>query len=79
MKQLRLYFFINWKIGDKMKAKILESANIDDYEILIRRRGENDYASYCPQINKMILGSEHEQVLKLMKDEVEQHIQNLKK
>ena len=53
------------------------SKNIDDYEILIRRRGENDYASYCPQLNYMIVGTEHEEVRNLMKEKVEQFIASL--
>ena len=60
-----------------MEATILTSKNIDDYEILIRRRGENDYASYCPQLNHMINGTEHEEVVKLMKEFIVSHIKKL--
>ncbi len=60
-----------------MEVKKLESKNIDDYDILIRRRGDNDYASYCPQLNYMISGTEHEEVLKLMQDYVKAYIEKL--
>lgn len=60
-----------------MEHTILKSKDISDYEILIRRRGENQYASYCPQLNHMIIGTEHEEVVKLMKDYIEKHISTL--
>jgi hypothetical protein len=49
----------------------------EDYEILIRKRGENDYASYCPQLNFMIKGFDHEQVREYMANQIDDHIQNL--
>jgi predicted RNase H-like HicB family nuclease len=60
-----------------MEVKKPESKNFDDYEILIRRRGDNDYASYCPQLNYMISGTEHEEVLKLMQEYIQEYIQQL--
>jgi len=62
---------------ETMEVKKLESKNIDDYDILIRRRGDNDYASYCPQLNYMISGTEHEEVLKLMQDYIKSYIEKL--
>jgi hypothetical protein len=53
------------------------STNIRDYEILIRRRGENDYASYCPQLAHMIKGTAHEEVEDAMKQYVMDHIASL--
>ena len=61
-----------------MCAGLSSSIDINDYEILIRRRGENDYASYCPQLNHMIVGNEHEEVRNLMKEYIEQYIHNKK-
>ena len=61
-----------------MEIRKSVSINIDDYEILIRRRGDNDYASYCPQLNDMIIGTEHEEVRNLMKEQIEKHIESLK-
>jgi flagellar motor component MotA len=62
-----------------MEIKKSTSLDIYDYEIYVRRRGDNDYASYCPQLNLMINGTEHEQVVQLMRQAIEEHIENLKK
>lgn len=57
---------------------MFESTDIHDYEILIRRRGENDYASYCPQLAHMIKGTEHVEVENAMKDFVMKHIEEIR-
>lgn len=62
-----------------MEVKKSTSTDFYDYEIYVRRRGESDYASYCPQLNLMINGSEHEQVVMLMRQKIEEHIKNLRK
>ncbi|MCO5251122.1 MAG: hypothetical protein M9949_06845 [Candidatus Kapabacteria bacterium] len=62
-----------------MSNLISNSLNINDYEILIRRRGETDYASYCPQLNLMLVGSYHEEVENKMYEKVVSHIEELKK
>ncbi len=62
-----------------MMLNISKSTNPDDYEILIRKRGDDVYASYCPQLNHMIKGEEHEQVRNLMKEHIENHIHELTK
>lgn len=54
-----------------------KSTKYDDYEILIRRRGEMEYASYCPQLNFMIKGTEHEEVANRMKAFIEKHIEDM--
>lgn len=54
-----------------------KSTDPADYEVFVRRRGENDYAAYCPQLNLMINGSEHEQVVALMRRAIEKHISEL--
>lgn len=61
-----------------MSSKISTSLNIDDYEILIRKRGDNEYASYCPQLNLMLTGTFHEEVENKMYETISQHIQQLK-
>jgi hypothetical protein len=61
-----------------MSSKISTSLNIDDYEILIRKRGDNEYASYCPQLNLMITGAFHEEVENKMYEKVTSHVQQLK-
>jgi len=53
-------------------------ARPSDYEILIRRRGETEYASYCPQLNLMLTGSFHEEVENLMYEKILAHIKKLK-
>ena len=55
-----------------------QSSNHLDYEINIRKRGENDYASYCPQLNKMFRGEAHEGVQKMMQDFIDSYIEELK-
>ena len=54
------------------------STDTSDYEILIRRRGETDYASYCPQLAHMIKGQAHEEVEDAMKDYIIAHIDLIK-
>lgn len=53
------------------------STDPNDYEILIRRRGESDYASYCPQLTRMLKGQAHEEVEEAMKKIVLDHIASL--
>lgn len=60
-----------------MTYKRPNSNNPDDYEVLIRRRSENDYASYCPQLNYMIKGKEHDEVYNNMKKYISDYIQSL--
>ncbi len=55
------------------------STDPNDYEILIRRRGETDYASYCPQLAHMIKGTAHEEVEEAMKKVVLDHIAELER
>lgn len=50
---------------------------LSDYEILIRRRDEDDYASYCPQLAYMIKGKSHEEVEDAMKDYIRSYVNNL--
>ncbi len=61
-----------------MSENISTSQNPFDYEILIRKRGEGQYASYCPQINQMLTGTEHVEVQKLMEEKVNSYIETLK-
>lgn len=53
------------------------STDPHDYEVLIRRRGETDYASYCPQLAHMIKGEAHEEVEEAMKAYVLDYINSL--
>jgi flagellar motor component MotA len=54
-----------------------KSVNAEDYEVLIRKRGENDYASFCPQLNLMIKGTVHEEVRDQMKKKITEHIDQI--
>ncbi|MFA7325326.1 MAG: hypothetical protein CVV25_08640 [Ignavibacteriae bacterium HGW-Ignavibacteriae-4] len=60
-----------------MERQISNSVNANDYEVLIRKRGEGKYASYCPQLNYMITGEEHEEVYGLMVEKINSHIESL--
>lgn len=61
-----------------MERKLSTSTNVNEYEILIRKRGEGKYASYCPQLNHMCAGGEHEEVYGMMVEKVNEHIEKLK-
>jgi predicted RNase H-like HicB family nuclease len=61
-----------------MEFKLSTSTNPYDYEVLIRKRGDHDYASYCPQLNYMIKGTEHEEVRVLMRALIDKYIEKLK-
>jgi hypothetical protein len=54
--------------------KICTSINPMDYDILIRKWGLDNYASYCPQMNLILHGDEHEQVENAMAMKIEEHI-----
>ncbi|MGA2297752.1 MAG: hypothetical protein ABSG15_09420 [FCB group bacterium] len=60
-----------------MKIKKPTSTNPADYEILIRKRGIGEYASYCPQLNYMLKGTAHEEVKERMKEYIEIYINSL--
>ncbi len=62
-----------------MDVKISQSTNPNDYEVLVRKQGNSNYSSYCPQINLMLTGTEHVEVQKAMEEKVLQHIQQLSK
>lgn len=46
----------------------------DDFEILIRRRDKNDFASYCPQLLYMIKGRTQIEVKSMMERFIENYI-----
>lgn len=62
-----------------MEMKISNSPNPQDYEILIRKRGDGDYASYCPQLNLFIKGEEHELVRGKLKNAIDKHCEELQR
>lgn len=60
-----------------MDINISTSKNRNDYEILIRKRGVYEYSSYCPQINQMVKGKEHNEVKDKMNEIIREHIESL--
>lgn len=46
----------------------------ENYEILIRRQGENVYAAFCPQLELIVRGTAHEQVENKMKELIVEHV-----
>ena len=57
-----------------MGINIFSSTNPVDYEILIRKQGDGNYASYCPQLNMILYGEAHEVVLEIMRNKIDEHI-----
>ena len=45
-----------------------------NYDILIRRRGENVYAAFCPELELIVNGTAHEQVENKMKELILEHV-----
>lgn len=48
--------------------------NGKEYEILVRRRGENVYAAFCPQLELIVNGTAHQQVEEKMKQLIIEHV-----
>ena len=46
----------------------------EDYEILIRRQGENIYAAFCPQLELVVRGTAHQQVEQKMQQLILEHV-----
>jgi hypothetical protein len=67
-------FYKIYLSGDKMDIKKPIIKDPKAYEILIRKRGINDYASYCPQLNYIIKGQEHEEVSQKMENYINEYI-----
>lgn len=59
---------------DNGEAKVSNSGNIEDYEVLIRKRSEDDFAAYSPQINKMFKAKTLEEASRLIKEAIEKHV-----
>lgn len=60
-----------------MEINKSENTNIANYEILIRKRDNNHFACYCPQINVMVKGKKYDWVKTAMKDKILEHIKSL--
>lgn len=46
----------------------------EEFEILIRRQGENVYSAFCPQLELIVRGTAHQQVEQKMQQLVEEHV-----
>lgn len=49
-----------------------------NYDILVRKDGENNYAAFCPQLNILVKGSTHEEVELAVKRKIQEYIEKKK-
>ena len=47
-----------------------------EYEILVRRQGEEVYSAFCPQLELIVRGTAHQQVEEKMKQLIMEHVAN---
>ncbi|HET6399846.1 MAG TPA: hypothetical protein VFH95_00445 [Candidatus Kapabacteria bacterium] len=45
-----------------------------EYEILVRRQGEQIYSAFCPQLELIVRGTAHQQVEEKMKQLIIEHV-----
>jgi hypothetical protein len=45
-----------------------------EYEILVRRQGEQVYSAFCPQLELIVRGTAHQQVEEKMKQLIIEHV-----
>ncbi len=45
-----------------------------EYEILIRRQGEEVYSAFCPQLELIVRGTAHQQVEEKMRQLILEHV-----
>ena len=45
-----------------------------EYEILVRRQGEQVYSAFCPQLELIVRGTAHQQVEEKMKQLILEHV-----
>ena len=46
----------------------------EEFEILVRRQGENVYAAFCPQLELVVRGTAHQQVEQKMQQLILEHV-----
>lgn len=49
-----------------------------NYDILVRKDGENNYAAFCPQLNILVKGSTHEEVEFAVRKKIQEYIEKKK-
>ncbi|MBU2445257.1 MAG: hypothetical protein KJ666_06745 [Bacteroidetes bacterium] len=47
-----------------------------NYEILVRRDGENQYSAFCPELNLLVKGNSHEGVEIEIKKKIKDNLDN---
>ncbi len=45
-----------------------------EYEILVRRQGEEVYSAFCPQLELIVRGTAHQQVEEKMRQLILEHV-----
>ena len=56
---------------------ISDSNKREDYEILIKKKKENNFIAYCPQLNKLIKGNSFEKVYYMLDLTIYEHIKSM--
>jgi predicted RNase H-like HicB family nuclease len=46
-----------------------------NYDILVRKDGENKYAAFCPQLNILVKGTSHEEVEMEVRKKINEYLQ----
>jgi len=49
-----------------------------NYDILVRKDGENKYAAFCPQLNILVKGTSHEEVEMAVRKKIEEILESRK-
>jgi len=56
---------------------ISDSNKREDYEIFIKKKKENNFIAYCPQLNKLVKGNSFENVYYLLDLAIYEHIKSM--
>jgi hypothetical protein len=57
--------------------EISDSGQRDDHEILVKKRKENDFVAYCPQLNRLVKGDSFENVYYSIEWAIFEHIKSI--
>lgn len=49
----------------------------NNYDILVRKDGENKYAAFCPQLNILVKGTSHEGVEIEIRKKIKEYLEKL--
>jgi len=67
----------NIKMENLSDFIISDSNKREDYEILIKKKKENNFIAYCPQLNKLIKGNSFEKVYYMLDLTIYEHIKSM--